>query len=450
MQPHLKKGLSFMKHRLMSVVFTSITMQAALLAGCGKSPDTANDDSTQQSANDQHSANQSADKQNTTQADEEQIIRPALAMRVGVAQLNNQHRFNGMVKAGKESSLSFRVAGNVRNLRVKIGDYVHKGQRLAQLDATDYHVGMSQALANQKNVEASKQAVHANIKQAQAELIRARSAYVRAEKLYETDTIAISEFEQAKAAWQAAAASSEATQLQFSSAAAQVEAATQQVYSARNQLAYTQLLAPFSGVISQVMVEENEQIGAGQAVVILSNDTQTEIEVGLPASIIASVKRGDPVKAQFFNLPDQEFTGTVSEVGFSTGSSAVYPVIIKLHQAGTAIRPGMSADVTFLGSKENTAPQIIIPATAIGDDKDGKFVYKLSPTKPTLANNGKKHTAHYTVSRQPVTLGKMSSKGFIITNGLAVDDLIAKSGLNVMQEGDVVTLFNNSPPESSH
>lgn len=415
-----------------SYLIQVLLLTTIVLSGCSKKADENADATVKEQSATEHSDNKNANDGSA----ESQIIRPVQSYVVTARTIQSNHVFNGLVKPSKESKLSFRVSGNIKNLYVKIGDYVKAGQNIARLDSTDYNVNTSQTLANLNNVKANKDVVRANIRQAEAEMIRAKAAYSRAEKLYETNTIPVSEFEQARAAWLASSANYEGVKLRLSSADAQIAAAQQQVKASRNQLVYTRLNAPFSGYISQVLVEENEQIGAGQPVVLLSNKQKTEVEVGLPASVIASVKVGESVRVSFADINNQEYLGVVSKVAVSTVNSSVYPVTIKLQNAGNDILPGMTANVVFAGT-QNAEARLEVPATAVGEDRDGKFVYLLEKQP---ANKDKQL---YMVKRQPITIGQMSSSGFVVNGGVSKNQLIAKSGLNMLQAGDLVTLYQH-------
>lgn len=440
--PNDRKGsnrlMSEQGRKLFMLLLLSVSVSG--ISGCFGTDKKADANANKEASRsvDTDSANNSDNPDFANQAVEDAIIyRPVQTLKVSMEQTHHAYSFSGFVQADKVSNLSFRVAGTISQLPVKIGNYVSKGDLIAVLDDTDYHVNYSSTLANQKNIEASKQAIAAQIKQAEAESIRAKAAYQRAEKLFETNTIPVSEFEQARAAWQAANASVQGSQLQYAAAEAQVEAAKQQAKSAQNQLGYTALYAPFSGVISQVLVEENEQINAGSPIVVLSNTKAAEIEVGLPASIIAQVKKGTQVQASFFDFPKKSYSGVVSQVAYSTTNSSVYPVIVKLTDAGNEIRPGMTANVTFdFGKHTDTA--LFLPTTAIGEDQQGKFIYTLKKTDNKEKSSNK---TVYLIQRQPITLGELKSNGFEVISGVTPDMLIARAGLNVLQENDEVTLY---------
>lgn len=383
------------------------------------------------------------DNDKVTDTTQHEVIRPVKAMHVLSGSVNHRFTYSGVVKSSKESQLSFRVGGTLSSLNVKIGSRVDKGMTLATLDQTDYRIEYQRAVANQKNAEAAMLSAKASINSAESERIRTQAAYDRAERLYETNSIAISEFEQARAAAQAAAASARSSKLQYSSAKAQFDASKQQTISAKNQLSYTELKAPYAGVISQIAIDENEQFSAGTTAMILSADGTQEIEVGLPANAIAQVKEGDTATVHFFNVPGQAYSATVTEVGYSTNQSAVYPLIVALNEMSTSILPGMSAEVTLELSDHAEANQILLPATAVGEDHQGHYIYALE----ALENDNTADapiTPRYKVIRRAVDIGELSSDGFVIKQGVDIGSLVATAGLNSLQQGDIVTLFQSS------
>lgn len=365
----------------------------------------------------------------------EEVIRPVKAIQVLAGAQNSAFTYSGVVKSSKESQLSFRVSGNIKTRNVKIGSRVKKGDLLATLDQTDYRIEYQRALANQKNAEAAMLSAKASINSAESERIRTKAAYERAERLYETNSIAISEFEQARAASQAAAASARSAKLQYSSAKAQFDASKQQTISSQNQLGYTELKAPYSGVISQISIDENEQFSAGTTAMVLSADGNQEIEVGLPANVISQVKEGDAVNVSFFNIPNQTFSATVTEVGYSTNQSAVYPLIVGLNEVSSNILPGMSAEVKFELTGKDIKQNILLPATAVGEDSQGHYIYVLEKSESTETPQ------RYEIMRRGVVIGELDSNGFQIQEGVKAGTLVATAGLNALQQGDVVTLF---------
>ena len=325
--------------------------------------------------------------------------------------------FSGIVQASMEAKLSFKVGGTINRMAVKVGDVVGKGQLIASLDARDYSVQQEQAKAQLKSAETQ-------VKSAEAQLLNSRSTYERIEKLYENNSVSLSEFEQAKTAL-------EASQASYEAAVAQASVSSTQVQSASNQVSYATLTAPFSGIITAVNVEENELVGSGVVVALLTSAGSPEVRVGVPEIFISRIKKGQAVGISFSILPNKSFGGVVSEVGFSNNSTSTYPVIIQIDKPETEIRPGMAATVNFGIEQASgaTAATLIAPVAAVGEGANGNFVYVLE-----------KEGGAYLARKQEVDIGKLLPSGFEIISGLQEGNLVATAGLNSLLDGMKVRL----------
>ncbi len=325
--------------------------------------------------------------------------------------------FSGSAQSSKESKVSFKVSGTLTRLNVKVGDLVRKGQLIANVDQTDYSVQYQQSVANNKTSETQ-------IQSAKSQLINSKASYQRIEKLYENNSVSISEFEQAKSALELAEASHNA-------AIAQANASEKQVESARNQVRYSSLVAPFSGVITAVMVEENELVGSGTPIATLSAMDNPEISVGIPEIFISKIKRSQNVNIVFSSIPNQTFSGKVYEVGFSSLGGSTYPVTVRIDKPTQEIRPGMVADVHFSFNTGKSEQQIMVaPTAAIGEDSNGHFVFGLD-----------KEGENYLVKKKKIQIGELTSAGFEIKAGLANGELVATAGLNSLLDGMKVRLM---------
>ena len=358
-------------------------------------------------------------------------LRPVKHMTVKKSGIAEQHSFSGIARANEEANLSFKVAGTVNRLYISTGDLVRNGQLIATLEPTDYQVNLQQALAQEQGSKASQQSSETQVKSAQSNFIAAQSSYQRITKLYENNSVSLSEFEQSKANFEAAKAQYDASKAQFEAAKFNTTASIGQKKAAENQVSYTRLIAPFSGVISSKMVEENELVNSGTPVVMLSTIGEPEVEVGIPEILISKIKKGMPAQVTFSTIPDQVFQANVVEVGYSPTSGATYPIKVNLENADEAIRPGMPANVAFsFDLPVGESDRIVVPAAAVGEDPQGRFVYKLETTIDNKA----------TVKRQEVQIGPLLNQGFVIASGLQAGDIIASAGLNVLQDGDQVSL----------
>lgn len=353
-------------------------------------------------------------------AETEEIIRPVRYAQIGSSHVHGDVTFSGVALAEKESSLSFKVGGNVRSLNVKVGDKVRKGQLLATVDASDYAIQADQAKASTKGAEAQ-------VKTALTQMQIAKSTYERIERLYENGSVSVSEFDQAKSQYEAAKSQHEA-------AVTQVTSANKQVQAASNQVNYTRLYAPYAGIITEKMSELNELVGAGSPIFKLSSLGKPKVEVGMPENYIGRVKRGQKVDVKVSVVSDEKITGVVNEISFATQGGSTYPVHVRLTGDVAGIRPGMAATVWFDFEDEHVdhdADMIMAPMNAVGEDPNGNYVFVLKPANGDV----------YTAERRIVQVGGMSSNGFEIKSGLQPGEKIATAGLSTLLDGMKVKLL---------
>jgi multidrug efflux system membrane fusion protein len=357
------------------------------------------------------------------------LIKPVKYQKVGYSNSAQVQTFPGVVKAEYETKLSFKVGGTLNAVRVELGDKVRKGQLIASIDPIDYTIQRDQAKAQKEGSEANVQSAEANVKSAESQLINSRSTFDRVEQLYENNSVAISEYQQAKAGFASAKAQYDAAKAQLASAKTQVTTSGKQVQAADNQASYTRLTAPMNGIITAVMVESNEAIGAGNPIAVLSSEGSPEIEVGVPEVLINNFKKGQKVTVEVPSAPDQRFSGKVQKVAFASGNSPTYPVVVSI-DSSKQIRPGMAANVTFqFGNEQAKAKTLVIPAVSVGEDAKGNFVFLIDESSDKTI-----------VKKQPITVGKLTSEGFVVTAGLSAGQKIAVAGLQTLLQGQEVKL----------
>ncbi|MGK0365996.1 MAG: multidrug efflux system membrane fusion protein [Saprospiraceae bacterium] len=347
----------------------------------------------------------------------EEVIRPVKYGKVIMSGDALNETFSGSAQSSKESKVSFKVGGTVTQINVKVGDVIRKGQFIAKIDQTDYSIQFQQSVANNKSADTQ-------IQSAKTQMLNSKATYKRVEKLYENNSVSISEFEQAKSGLDLAKSS-------YNAAIAQASASEKQVQSAQNQVRYSSLTAPFSGVITSVMVEENELVGSGTPIATLSAMINPEILVGVPEVFISKVKKNQEVEIVFSSMQDQVFSGKINEVGFSSLGGSTYPVTIQINKATENIRPGMVADVKFNFSDEkNKAQKMITPMASVGEDNTGHFVFSLI-----------KNDNVYLVKKKKIEIGVLTTAGFEVKSGLANGDMVATVGLNTLLDGMKVRLL---------
>ena len=212
----------------------------------------------------------------------------------------------------------------------------------------------------------------------------------------------------------------------YESGRAGLEAAHQQIRLRQRQLGYTHLKAPETGTIATVDIEVNEYVQAGELVATLLAGEQIEVSVSVPASIIRRIEKGAEAKALFNSLGGKTFAGTVTEVGVaSVGGATTFPVTVRLTEGQDQVRAGMSADVTFVFASEHEGPKYSLPVSAVGEDREGRFVFMLQSEGDGLG----------TVHRTPVEVGEILADGIGIVAGVKPGDLVVTAGVSRIYDG---------------
>ncbi len=336
-------------------------------------------------------------------------LRPVRYQEVVVSGERRVRTFSGTARAGVESQLSFRVGGTVESVSMVVGETVRKGQELARIDATDLDLQLKEA--------------EATLAQARASERKADADYDRMRGLYENQNAAKSDLDAARA--------------QSESSRAQVTVANQRRELARRQLGYARLTAPVAGAIASVLIEENENVGVGQAVALLASGAQPEVEVAMPEVLIARVREGDKVDVTFDALPDGKFSGVVTEVGVAaTSAGASYPVTVRLSSDDSQVRSGMAASVDFRFASSDELEHIFVPAEAVGEDRDGRFVFVLERSGET-SEDGQ-------AGRRAVTVGDLTPEGIEVLDGLSHGDLLITAGVRRLRDGQQVRVLPNA------
>ncbi len=333
----------------------------------------------------------------------EQVIRPVRYVQVYTTGGDRVRSFSGIAKAGVEAKLSFKVPGTIESVRVKVGDKVRGGQVLISLDAKNYELQVQQA--------------EAALSQARAQLQKADADYERVRSLYENNNASKSDLDAMRAAYE----SSEASE----------KAVGKNLELAKLQLSYTKLRAPSAGAIASVDVEVNENVSVGRPMVMMTSGSEIEVEVTIPEILISQIHAGDRVQIAFDALPGKSHSGVVSEVGVAAvGFATTYPATVKLTNAAPGIRSGMAAEVAFSFKTTSNKESIIVPSIAVGEDRNGRFVFVAQPANGDTA----------VVKKVEVTTGEIVSEGMEVFSGLIDGDLVVTAGVSKIIPGQKVKL----------
>jgi RND family efflux transporter MFP subunit len=297
-----------------------------------------------------------------------------------------------------ESKLSFKVAGSIKRLTVDVGDQVEADQLIAELDPEDFSLQVQEA--------------EASLTRAKAQERNASASYERVRDLYANRNASKQDLDQARSVYE--------------SAVATVETMDKRLELAQRRLGYARLKAPVGGAIASCLVEINENVQAGQTIVLLTSGADLEVKVGIPEVLIAGIEEGSLITVTFDALPGREFAGRVTEVGVATTEMATtYPVTVCLDRSDPDIRPGMAATVAFAFEEEGSSGRFFIPPVAVAEDREGRFLFVLTPTEPGFG----------VVHRRAVTVGELTGRGLEIMEGLTDGELVVIAGVSRIGDG---------------
>lgn len=302
--------------------------------------------------------------------------------------------FTGTVEAIKTAELAFRVAGELVEINVREGQFVEQGQQIAALDQTDFRITLAAR---------------------QAEYVRASSEFERAKMLIKKGAVSRSDFDKLKA--------------QLGSALAQLD-------SAKQNLKYTQLTAPFTGLLAKRYMENYEKVSTAAAFAFLQDLSAFKVKINIPESVMIKLRKksNSTVYAIFNNNEKVHYPLTFKEVTTRTGSENQSYTVTFTMDAPNDIRllPGMSARV--IGKLTNAQKaNISVPSHAVLEDSHGRFVYIVSAVSD---GTGK-------ISRRDVVVAGLNDKGIQISAGLNAGDRVITAGMSKMQQGLLVKLMES-------
>jgi len=238
----------------------------------------------------------------------------------------------GEVMAENEANLSFKLAGQIKSILVKVGDVVKKGQRIASIDQGTLWNELSSAK---------------NYLQAQ------RDTLYDMKKRDETYN-----------------------NYQREAQRALIKKAEDAVATINTQIGQTTIYSPIAGMITGKNVEVGENVAANQTIVTVSTTEGIEIELDVSESDIIDVKVGQKAKLTFDALSSDEILeGEVVEIDPAATviqDVVYYKVKVKLSSPDERLKIGMSVDADInVAQKDNV---IMIPARAVKTEGSQDYV----------------------------------------------------------------------------
>ncbi|WP_428331046.1 efflux RND transporter periplasmic adaptor subunit [Mucilaginibacter sp.] len=322
-----------------------------------------------------------------------------------------------------------QVQGAITGIFFTEGSHVKKGQKLYEIDQRIY----------QDNYDAAV----ANLKVAEGTLIQSQQDADRYEYLNKYNAVAKQQYDHAIITLQNAKNS--------------VKASEQAVKSAKTNLTYAIVTAPFDGTIGFSQVKLGNVVSAGSTVLnTISTDNPIAVDFIINEKQLPhfeKLQNSKPVTDSLFTilLPDNSLytsTGKISvidrAVDSQTGSIRVRLVF---PNPKGILRVGMSCVVRV--HNEETSPQMILPSKAVVEQMGEYFVFVAKDslmTAPKDQPDTVKNKHKLVAAQKKVQVGQTIGPNVIIKSGVSPGDRIVTDGVQSLHDGSQITTANKVAP----
>jgi RND family efflux transporter MFP subunit len=271
---------------------------------------------------------------------------PALATLTAAYETAPRERiWDGTVEAVNRATVSSQTSGRVAAILYDVDDFVEAGAVIMRFTDTEQRAALSRA--------------QAAAKEAEARFTEAESEQRRIAAMFDNGTVAKARYDQAQA--------------NFAAASARRDAARAGVAGATEQLDYTLVRAPYSGIVSERHVQVGELVRPGEPLMSGLSLEQLRVNVDVPQSMIDPIRHigkavvyaeGQAIAADsltFYPIADAKTNTFHVRVNLPKGSATLYP--------GTFVKVGF-----VVGETE----RLLLPATAVVHRSELTAVYVVS------------------------------------------------------------------------
>jgi len=356
---------------------------------------------------------------------------------------------SGQVQPQTKVDVAADISGRIVRLAVKEGQMVARGQFLLEIDPSQYIAAVQRA-------EAALSASKAQEAQAKANFIQAQRNYERSAEIKKANAQLVSDEQLEQLRTQA-----EVQQALNEAATHQVEQSAAQLRDAKSSLAKTTILAPMSGRVTRLAVEQGETAVPGTfnkdaaMLLTIADMTVLETKVKVDETDVARIEVGDSAIVQIDAFPDTTFLGRVTKISNSSvkGAAAAagssdqavdYEVTIQLIDPPKDTRPDFSATAKVVTDARAAVLSIPIIALTVRENEalENTDTAAIALGRTTTTKEvGKKDVegvfivgTDNKVTFRPVKVGIAGEKYFEVLNGLKEGERIVGGTYQAIRE----------------
>jgi RND family efflux transporter MFP subunit len=273
------------------------------------------------------------------------------------------------------------VSGIVRKLNVEEGQHVKEGDLLLELDDRQFRLELERAQADRLSklsellLEKQFEGADMALEQSEMDIIqKAKKEYERIQELYAKGMISENEFEDAYRQYELALIQSGEKKDEIRSASKGLTQAEIAVKTAQMNLEKTRIIAPFSGIVTDIQISPQEHITNGRDLFVLVNISRIQVHARVLESEIGKMKQGREVILRFSAYPDRVFEGRVKSISpIVNPEDKTCKVIIDVANPKEEIKPGMHAEVEI--AAEIHENKLLVPQEAVLDRGGRKLAF---------------------------------------------------------------------------
>jgi len=337
-------------------------------------------------------------------------------------------QYPSTTQALSQVSLLPQVNGAITGIFFTEGTHVNKGQKLYEIDKRIYQQAYDQAVANLKVSEGNQ--------------VQAQQDADRYEYLNKYNAVAKQQYDHAMIALQ--------------NAKNQVQASEEQVKTAKTNLGYAVVYAPFGGTIGFSEVKLGNVVSAGTVLNTISTEDPMAVDFIINEKQLPKFEElqrsKEPVDSLFtIKLPDNSLypaTGKISVIDRAvdpqTGSIKIRLVF---PNPKNTLRAGMSCVVRV--HNQDTKPQLVLPSKAVVEQMGEYFVFiakdSLMADHTPGADTTKKKKQLIALQKKVMT-GQTVGPNVVIKTGIKAGDRIITDGVQSLHDGSPITTANKVGP----
>jgi multidrug efflux pump subunit AcrA (membrane-fusion protein) len=334
---------------------------------------------------------------------------------------------NATLEAFEETDLFAKISGYLSDVRVDIGDHVKAGQVLSVIYVPEMEKELAEAKAQLDSRQSSLESARRLLDHYKANITLQDALLKRREELSAGHWISDRVLDEVRANADIAKADLGVAEANRALAADQVNVAAATVEKIKTLLAYSEIVAPFDGVVARRQVNRGDLVQAATASRTTPLFTVQRIDIirvfcDVPENDVPHLRVADPAIVKPYGFDGKPFIGKITRF-----SSRLDPETrnmrteIDLFNPEERLYPGMYAEVSLEMNRRPDA--LTVPAAAVGSDGDGTFVY-------TITNNR--------ITRLAIEIGLTDNGRIEVTAGLSEETPVVATIKGVPRPGTAV------------